>query len=116
MRSETWILSTLLLGLGLTSARGDVHLVPTPGAPLEGKTVVLSAGHGLLRGSSGWRFQRSIVLGLREDIHTNEITIEYLQRYLVNAGAKLQGERATFTLTRVEPPAGDAWGWIELTP
>jgi hypothetical protein len=73
----------------------DVHDTPNGRGALAGRTVVLSAGHGykpLSRG--GWGWQRGTTptgfaeaTRIREDIHTNEIMIEYVQRYLSGAGA-----------------------------
>ncbi|RME73613.1 MAG: hypothetical protein D6776_06780 [Planctomycetota bacterium] len=73
----------------------ELHDAPGGGGALAGRTVVLSAGHGYKPLSGGgWGWQRGTTprslpaeRRLREDIHTNEIVIEYLQRYLSGAGA-----------------------------
>ena len=43
--------------------------------------------------NGGWRFQRGVTHDMREDIHTNEIFIDYVQRYLANAGARVESCR-----------------------
>ena len=85
--------ASLLLAALLSSARADEHLVPNPQAPLSGKTVVFSPGHGYLLDGGTWRYQRGVLHQIREDIHTNEIFIEVVQRYLVNAGARVESVR-----------------------
>lgn len=74
-------------------ASADVHLVPAERGGLSDLTVVFSPGHGIQPSGKSWRFQRGIVHDLREDIHTNEIFIEYIQRYLINAGARVESCR-----------------------
>ncbi|GIW72269.1 MAG: xanthan lyase [Planctomycetota bacterium] len=77
------------------TARADLHDTPNRRGALAGKTVVLSPGHGIRPDASGgWSWQRGTGPAsyaddrrLREDIHTAEIVIEYLQRYLSGAGA-----------------------------
>lgn len=71
-------------------AAADEHLVATEKGALEGKTVILSAGHGYMLLNGVWVWQRPLLNEIREDIHTNEIMIEYVQRYLINAGAKVE--------------------------
>jgi hypothetical protein len=88
------VLRKLLIGLACLSASpvlGDVHLVPNPNGALAGKNVVFSPGHGRMLDSNGtwWRFQRGVQFGIQEDIHTNEIFIEYIQRFLAGAGARV---------------------------
>ncbi|MGE0711818.1 MAG: hypothetical protein AB7N76_30885 [Planctomycetota bacterium] len=77
----------LLLAL---PALADEHLVPTPGGELDGKTVVLSPGHGRMLVNGSWAWQRPLLHDIREDIHTNEIMIEVVQRYLAGAGARVE--------------------------
>lgn len=76
-----------------TPSLADEHLVRNPQGPLAGKTVVISPGHGNLLGSGGWSYQRGVTHELREDIHTNEIVTVYLQRLLLNAGARVESVR-----------------------
>lgn len=83
---------TLTLALAAT-AIADEHLVRNPNGPLDGKTVVFSPGHGYLNDGGTWRYQRGVLHEIREDIHTNEIFIEVIQRYLVNAGARVESVR-----------------------
>jgi hypothetical protein len=92
------VLRNLLVGLLLLSASpvfGDVHLVPNPNGALAGKNVVFSPGHGRMLDSNGtwWRFQRGVQFGIQEDVHTNEIFIEYIQRFLAGAGARVESCR-----------------------
>ncbi len=84
--------SLLLLALALPLA-ADIHLIPNPNGPLAGRTIVFSPGHGYNEYDTGWRYQRGVVHDLLEDIHTNEIFIEYVQRYLANAGARVESVR-----------------------
>lgn len=87
--------SSIALTLALLSpVFADVHLRPSQGT-LSGRSIIFSPGHGTYKktSSSPWRFQRGIVHDLREDIHTNEIFIEYIQRYLANAGARVESVR-----------------------
>ena len=72
---------TLVLSLAAAAA-ADVHLVPDPDGPLAGKTIVVSPGHGYMPENGAYRWQRGVTHGLREDVHTNEIVIEHLQRLL----------------------------------
>ncbi|MEZ6189474.1 MAG: N-acetylmuramoyl-L-alanine amidase [Planctomycetota bacterium] len=71
----------------------DTHLVPNPQGPLAGRTVVISPGHGKFFSAGAYRFQRPVLHEILEDIHTNEIVIEVLQRYLANAGAHVESCR-----------------------
>ncbi len=61
-------------------------MLPNTDAELFGKGVVLAPGHGA-DDSGNW--DRPVLHGLREDIHTNEIVIDFLQRYLTNAGIRV---------------------------
>ncbi len=81
-------------------ARADVHLVPDPDGPLAGKTIVVSPGHGFMPENGAYRWQRGVTHGLREDVHTNEIVIEHLQRLLANAGARVESVRERSFQTR----------------
>ncbi|MCA8924747.1 MAG: N-acetylmuramoyl-L-alanine amidase [Planctomycetes bacterium] len=81
------------LALPLSVCLADTHLVPNPAGPLAGRTVVVSPGHGKLPVAGGYGFQRPVLHEILEDIHTNEIVIQYLQRYLVNAGAHVESCR-----------------------
>lgn len=86
-------LSLPLLTLSAPSARADEHLVPAAPGALSGKTVVLSPGHGRMLRNGGWGWQRPLLHEIREDIHTNEIMIEVVQRYLVGAGCRVESCR-----------------------
>ncbi len=92
------MLRSLLVGLLCMIASpvfGDVHLVPNPNGALTGKNVVFSPGHGRMLDSNGtwWRFQRGVQFGIQEDVHTNEIFIEYIQHFLTGAGARVESCR-----------------------
>lgn len=83
-------------------ALADEHLVPNPNGPLAGKTIVLSPGHGYMLDGTWWRYQRGVLHELREDIHTNELVICYLQHLLTNAGARVESVRErTFNTNEV---------------
>lgn len=61
---------------------------PPPTPALAGHRVVISPGHGYYYHSTlGWTTQRGLVNGLIEDIHTNEIAMDYVLPYLEGAGA-----------------------------
>jgi hypothetical protein len=70
---------------------------PARDGALRGYRVGLSAGHGTyfrLTDDSGapfnrWTFQRDITAEVREDIHTNQIAIEFLIPMLERAGAEV---------------------------
>jgi hypothetical protein len=90
------LLAAAALALLARGARADIYDTPNGRGALAGKTIVVSPGHGYLPpdGTQGWHWQRGTTPAsfadddrVREDIHTNEIVIEYLQRYLSNAGA-----------------------------
>jgi MYXO-CTERM domain-containing protein len=83
----------LCLGAAAAPCFADEHLVRNPNGPLAGKTVVVSPGHGHLLDGGTWRYQRGVTHELREDIHTNEIVTVYLQRLLLNAGARVESVR-----------------------
>ncbi len=111
----TWGLAISFLSTHIL--RADIHHLPTPGAALSGKHVVLSAGHGA---NSSGEFDRDVVLGLREDIHNNEIVIVWLQRYLANAGARVFTVRErSFQRNQVvvddDTPYSPTTGGCELT-
>lgn len=79
------------VGLGVApglseTASADIHNVPTATGALAGKTVVVSPGHGA---NPSGVYDRGVLHGLREDIHTNELVTVWLQRYLANAGARV---------------------------
>ncbi len=90
---RTFVTVSLVLALA-GAARADLHDTPNGRGALAGKTVVVSPGHGTYDQGGGYSYQRDPTPTsfadddrVREDIHTNEIVIEYLQRYLSNAGA-----------------------------
>jgi len=86
--------TAMILLVVCSVASADQHLRSNPNAALSGKTVVMSPSHGRMQNTNGtWRWQRPIVNDIQEDIHNNEIFIEYLQRYLVNAGATVESVR-----------------------
>jgi len=102
-------------------ATADEHLVPNPNGALAGKTVVFSPGHGYLPENGRWRWQRGVTHDLREDIHTNEIFVAYAQRYLVNAGARVESVRERSFQTREvvvddgDPGYSEAGSWTAST-
>lgn len=65
--------------------------LPKEGTPLAGRVIALSAGHGTLvqDDGTGWRWQRDVTHGLREDIHTNQWMIDFVIPYLERAGAEI---------------------------
>lgn len=81
--------------------RPDTDPVPMPAPPavpltsavngvLSGLTIVVSPGHGYYWHSSlGWTTQRGNIGGLTEDIHNNEIAMEWVIPHLENAGARV---------------------------
>ncbi|HBP17344.1 MAG TPA: hypothetical protein DEA08_06085 [Planctomycetes bacterium] len=97
----------------------DEHLVPSEPGALSGKTVVLSPGHGRMLRNGAWAWQRPLLHEIREDIHTNEIMIEVVQRYLVGAGCRVEScrERSFQTAEKlVDDPAAAASGtWTPST-
>ncbi|MBI3099491.1 MAG: fibronectin type III domain-containing protein [Planctomycetes bacterium] len=68
---------------------------PQPAGGLTGKRIYMSPGHGYYYdddGTSpnlGWTTQRGDTFGLIEDIHTNEMVLQYVTQYLYRAGAKV---------------------------
>jgi hypothetical protein len=85
-----FVLCALAALFAAAPSYADEHLVPTPGGDLDGKTVVISPGHGRMFTNGAWRWQRPLLHDIREDIHTNEIMIEVVQRYLSGAGARIE--------------------------
>lgn len=78
MQSRWIIAVAVLLSMGLTSF----------GQALAGKRIVVSPGHGYYWHTSlGWITQRPTIDGLTEDIHTNEIMMDYVTPLLEGAGA-----------------------------
>lgn len=64
------------------------------GGALAGKRVIVSPGHGYyFHTQYGWTTQRGQVNGLIEDIHTNEVAIDYLIPMLERAGARVFSAR-----------------------
>lgn len=63
--------------------------VPARPGALSGRKIALSAGHGIRPSGGEWEFQRGITQGLREDIHNNQIVIEYVVPMLEAAGAEV---------------------------
>ena len=62
--------------------------LPAAAQSLQGKRIVLSAGHGYYWHSTlGWITQRPTIDGLTEDFHTNEIIMDYVTPLLEGAGA-----------------------------
>ncbi len=77
-------------------AGGGAQPPPTPAGPvfrgaLTGRTIAVSPGHGLYWNKKlrKWLFQRPLIGGLIEDIHNNEICMDYLIPYLENMGARV---------------------------
>ncbi|MDC3379005.1 N-acetylmuramoyl-L-alanine amidase, partial [Planctomycetota bacterium] len=93
--TRTALVLAASLALLAAPALADIHLVPNENGALSGKTIVMSPGHGYMwdSGLNRWRYQRGVTHTMREDIHTNEIFIEYLQYYLANAGARVESCR-----------------------
>ncbi|MBL4844408.1 MAG: N-acetylmuramoyl-L-alanine amidase, partial [Planctomycetes bacterium] len=85
------LIALVFLVGGLASA--NEHLVPNEQGALSGKNLVFSPGHGYQRLNGVWRWQRPFLNEIREDIHTNEIFIEVIQRYLAGAGLRVESCR-----------------------
>ena len=61
-----------------------------PYGSLSGKRIAVSPGHGYYWHSTlGWTTQRGVIDGLIEDIHTAEISNQYLIPFLQNMGAEV---------------------------
>jgi N-acetylmuramoyl-L-alanine amidase len=79
-----------IVALSVSMAAGAPAQPPPVPGTLTGKRIVISPGHGRYWHSTlGWIFQRPLINGLIEDVHTNEIAIDHLYRYLEGAGAKV---------------------------
>lgn len=66
-----------------------------PPGSLSGKTVVMDPGHGIFwHDTYGWIYQRSPLYGLHEDLHTNEIIMDYVRAHLEGAGARVLATRS----------------------
>jgi N-acetylmuramoyl-L-alanine amidase len=102
------VLPDYLKGLGALSCtqsgsnRVMRYPLPLPfGGGLDGKTIVVSPGHGLLSDAGEWKYQRSNLKfegcaecrGLREDLFTSELVHRYLIPLLVRAGARVYTPR-----------------------
>ena len=105
----------LVLGLGL---HAPAHAAPVvvsvegqPAGSLSGKSVVIDPGHGLYWDDTyKWTYQREMINGLFEDLHTNEIVMDYVRAHLEGAGARVLATRApnrqSFRATIDEKDAG----------
>ena len=70
---------------------------------LAGRHFALSAGHGIMWDDDRWRYQRSELFELREDLHTNHIMAGMIAPMLERMGAVLTMVRgAGFTTQRWE--------------
>lgn len=76
---------------------------------LAGLTIAVSAGHGIQYNGGSWLFQRTITNDIREDIHTNQIAIDYFIPMLERAGATVLTLRErTFLSTSTTVDNSDA--------
>lgn len=83
---------------------------------LSGRTIAVSPGHGYYWHSSlGWTTQRGQIDGLTEDIHTNEIAIQYLIPALEDMGARVIScrERGQIEHDRLADNDQGAPGYVE---
>ena len=73
------------------AGQNPVQGQPQPTGALTGASVFLSPGHGWYynSSSSNWMTQRSFTNGLIEDYSNAEAVLQYLVRYLWNAGARV---------------------------
>lgn len=66
-----------------------------PRGALSGKRIVMDPGHGLYwHDTYGWLFQRDAINGLHEDLHTNEIIMDFVRAHLEGAGARVLSTRS----------------------
>lgn len=72
----------------------DPHLRPSPGA-LSGKRIMVSPGHGWTwqNTSQFWYTQRGVTNGVVEDFSNAMLVADFLEPYLVNAGAQVVNPR-----------------------
>jgi N-acetylmuramoyl-L-alanine amidase len=87
VKSETTATKDTTPKAGQPPAQGQ----PQPTGALTGASVFLSPGHGWYYNSSlgRWATQRSYTNGLIEDHSNGEAVLQYLVRYLWNAGARV---------------------------
>ncbi|MGC8840143.1 MAG: fibronectin type III domain-containing protein [Candidatus Sumerlaeaceae bacterium] len=86
-KSETTSSDSILPKAGQNAAQGQ----PQPTGALTGASIFLSPGHGWAYNSSlgRWATQRTYTNGLIEDHSNAEACLQYLVRYLWNAGARV---------------------------
>jgi len=93
--ASRFALFSLVLGTSAAAAPAVVTVEGKPPGSLTGKTVIIDPGHGLyFHETYGWTYQRSPIYGLHEDLHTNEIVMDYLRGHLEGAGARVLSTRA----------------------
>jgi len=115
------MIAAALLTLTPLAASGNEHLVPNEQGPLAGKKLVFSPGHGYQFLNGAWRWQRPLLHEIREDIHTNEIFIEVIQRYLAGAGLRVESCRErSFQTEEVivddrDPGYAETGSWTDST-
>lgn len=80
---------------GSPDARAEVTIVGQPTGSLSGKRIVIDPGHGLYwHETYGWLFQRDPINGLHEDLHCNELVMDYVRAALEGAGARVLATRS----------------------
>ncbi len=86
-KSETTPTGGVTTKAGQNAAQGQ----PQPTGALTGASIFLSPGHGWAYNSTlgRWATQRSYTNGLIEDFSNAEACLQYLVRYLWNAGARV---------------------------
>jgi N-acetylmuramoyl-L-alanine amidase len=74
---------------------GAVRIEGQPPGALSGKRIVIDPGHGLYwHDTYGWLYQRDPINGLHEDLHTNEIVMDFVRAHLEGAGARVLSTRS----------------------
>ncbi|MFO0578747.1 MAG: N-acetylmuramoyl-L-alanine amidase [Polyangia bacterium] len=94
-----WSLLPLLAALPARPARADgpqvVSVEGQPAGALTGKRIAVDPGHGLYwHDTYGWLYQRDPINGLHEDLHTNEIVMDFVRAHLEGAGARVLSTRS----------------------
>lgn len=109
--------------LAVTPARAQVvQIEGQPAGSLSGKRVVIDPGHGMAwTDAYGWQFARSEINRILEDMHVNEIVLDFLRSYLEGAGARVLSTRAlsrqpvSVVVDNADPGYGETGTWTTTT-